>query len=392
MAFSPETLESMTAALAAVARLDLDPAGAIDVQVSQLLAFTGAPSLALWTLGAGGQPTTVAAAGDPDHHSAETRVVAEAMLSARGPALVAQQEVLGVRIQGARGPDAALIAAGIESSVRRHQELLTAAAPILAALLDRLRGAHGSRDVHSGPRDAAHGTPSEVPPAPGTDADTPDGAAERLLARLRFDLHDGPQQEVYLLAQDLQLFRDQLQAVIAGNPDEARVLGRLDDLEAQVVAVDAGLRRLSTSAQSPFLLPGTLAEVLAEITDAFARRTGITLRTEITGDLGRLSDSQRVAMLALISEGLTNVGKHSHAATVGISITSEIRGVTVEMRDDGTGFDPEAAMAAATRDGHLGLRGMHDRMSLLGGRTQIESQPGGPTVISAFLPRWPSSP
>jgi signal transduction histidine kinase len=35
---------------------------------------------------------------------------------------------------------------------------------------------------------------------------------------------------------------------------------------------------------------------------------------------------------------------------------------------------------------------MHDRMSLLGGHTHVDSRPGGPTVISAFLPRWPSVP
>jgi signal transduction histidine kinase len=99
-----------------------------------------------------------------------------------------------------------------------------------------------------------------------------------------------------------------------------------------------------------------------------------------------------VAVLALISEALTNVGKHSDADTVTISITSATRGVSVEMRDDGTGFDPEAAMVGADRDGHLGLRGMHDRMTLLGGRTEVDSRPGGPTVISAFLPRWPSIP
>jgi two-component sensor histidine kinase len=362
VAFSPETLASMRAALGAVARLDLDPDSAIDAQLSLLLAFTGAESVSLWTVGGDARPSPMAGAGAEP--SAEVAAIVAGILAGGDPGLTVGDGVLAIGIDGDGRPAAALVVSGVDPADRGHRQLLTAAAPVVATLLDR----------------------RSAPPGPD------DGAAGRLLARLRFDLHDGPQQDVYLLAQDLRLFRDQLRPVIAGSPDEARVVGRLDDLEAQVIALDAGLRRLSTSAQSPFLLPGALADVLADLTETFAQRTGISIRTAITGDLGRLSDSQRVAMLALISEALSNVGKHSDAKTVSISITSEIRGVTVEVCDDGTGFDPESAMAAAVRDGHLGLRGMHDRISLLGGRTRIDSQPGRPTMITAFLPRWPSIP
>jgi signal transduction histidine kinase len=55
--------------------------------------------------------------------------------------------------------------------------------------------------------------------------------------------------------------------------------------------------------------------------------------------------------------------------------------------DDGCGFDPETSLVRAARDGHLGLVGMYERVRLLGGRTQIDSRPGGPTVISVTLPR-----
>ncbi|HWD75449.1 MAG TPA: hypothetical protein VG371_09940 [Solirubrobacteraceae bacterium] len=239
MAFSPDTLEAKTAALRAVARLELDPAGAIDVQLALLLTFTGAEFVSLWALAADGRLTVVGQAGEPLAGSAEALRIARAMLSERGPGVVAQDGALGVRIEATQRHDAALIADGLDPTETRHQELLTAAAPILGALFStRLRSA--------APPDPG---PRATPPP---DTDPPLTAAERLLARLRFDLHDGPQQNVYLLTQDLLLFRDQLRPVIEDSADEARVLGRLDDLEAQVIAVDAGLRRLSTSAQSPF--------------------------------------------------------------------------------------------------------------------------------------------
>ena len=58
------------------------------------------------------------------------------------------------------------------------------------------------------------------------------------------------------------------------------------------------------------------------------------------------------------------------------------------MSDDGRGFDPETTVARAARAGRLGLVGMHERVRMLGGQTQIDSRPGGPTVVSAVLPRW----
>ena len=73
-----------------------------------------------------------------------------------------------------------------------------------------------------------------------------------------------------------------------------------------------------------------------------------------------------------------------------ITITSHARGVDAKVHDDGRGFEPESTLVRAARDGHLGLVGMHERVRMLGGHTQIDSRPGGPTTISASLPAWPT--
>ena len=105
-----------------------------------------------------------------------------------------------------------------------------------------------------------------------------------------------------------------------------------------------------------------------------------------------LSDSQQIAVLSLIREALSNIRQHSGASTVSISVGSRADGSTfVEITDDGSGFDPEEALVRAARVGRLGLVGMHERVRMLGGRTQIDSRPGGPTVITATMPRWPAA-
>jgi signal transduction histidine kinase len=228
-------------------------------------------------------------------------------------------------------------------------------------------------------------------PTESSDGDPLVTALQRRLNRLRFDLHDGPQQSVHLLAQDLRLFREQLEAMVADHPDHNRALGRLDDLEAQLAVLDADLRRLSTAARSP-LVEGSLSDELAQLADAFHQRTGIVPRTEVAGSIDALTDSQQIAVLSIVRESLSNVRRHAEADNVEIVIDAGEELIVVEVRDDGSGFAPEIGTPAAARSGHLGLVGMRERTEMLGGHTEIRSAPGGPTVVSASLPRWPADP
>jgi signal transduction histidine kinase len=350
--------------------LELPVDVAIEVQLALVLAFSDAESVSLWTRRADGEVRCVSYAGQFEPGSESARGGATALLEQPDAAALGPEPWLGLRIERLHPPAAALLALGLEPPSDHHQLLLAAAAPVLAALLDRealLAREHSARETVA-------------------------SSVERRLARLRFDLHDGPQQDLHLLAQDLSLFREQLRPMISGDPNAGRALGRLDDLEAQLVALDGDLRRLSTSVQSPFMQTGSLTDALAELTSAFTARTGVQPRTTVEGNTATLTDSQQITLLALVREALTNIRQHSSARTVQITIVVGDQGVRAEVTDDGSGFDPEATLVRAARAGRLGLVGMHERVRMLGGRTQIESRPGGPTVISATLPQWPEKP
>jgi signal transduction histidine kinase len=211
---------------------------------------------------------------------------------------------------------------------------------------------------------------------------------ERRLARLCYDLHDGPLQEVHLLAMDVALFREQLRPSLEQDPNRDRILGRLDDLSARLLVLDDDLRRLSTSLKSPFLRAGSFEAGLREAIESFTSRTGVEPTLELSGDLPSLTESQQIAVLAVITEALNNAREHSRARSVSIVVSVSGGGVDARVSDDGVGFDPAEAMTASSRDGHLGLLGMHERVRLLGGRTDVQSQPGGPTVVSLILPQW----
>jgi signal transduction histidine kinase len=341
---------------------------ATEVQLALLAIFAEAQAVSLWTLWPSGELRNVSEAASRQRDGPHDRRLAQALLCNGAPTPDAREATFGLRIEHLHTPRAALIVRGSREAPDHRMLLARAAAPLLAELLDR-----ESRSAGDGGADQSLLS-----------------SIERRLARLRFDLHDGPQQDIYLLAQDLRLFREQLRPMIGQHPDAERALGRMDDLDAQLVALDGDLRRLSSAVQSPFMQPGSLPDVLSQITDAFAARTGVSPETSVSGDLAPLTDSQQITLLALIREGLSNVRKHSRAQTVTVAIANGPSGVRVRITDDGRGFDPEATLVRAARAGHLGLVGMQERVRMLGGSTRIESRPGGPTVISATLPPWPS--
>ena len=351
--------------------LRLPPTVAIEVELKLLVAFTEADAVSLWRLSSHERPEPIAFAGKGNPDDARTRRFVRALLGGQPVDMGRGARVSGLRIDGAQ-KSVALVSRGGGAAASHRMLLLEAAMPVLAATL--------VRDEYLSSRAA-----EEEPNRRSAQL----GPAERRLARLRFDLHDGPQQDLMLLAEDLRLFRSQLDSVLTHDETRERVMGRFDDLDAQLVAVDGDLRRISVSSESPFLQDESLPEALAQIADAFAQRTGIKPRIDLCGDFHQLTDSQHITLLGVIREALGNVREHADAEQVTIALSSRAGGIEARVTDDGRGFDPETMLVEAARQGHLGLVGMHERVRMLGGEPRIDSRPGGPTVISVNLPPPP---
>jgi signal transduction histidine kinase len=345
--------------------LQLPSAIALEVQLTLLLAFTKASAVSLWSL----EPSSrhlrhLAHAGEFNLRALHTRQVARRLLLRDNFAQYREGAAVGVVIDEFGGQRVALVARGAPYPAE-SLSLLEAAIPVLSAALarDELLGRQERR----------------TRPKSGS-------SAESKLSQLRFDLHDGPQQDVIVLADDVRLFRSQLASAINEHPAKQRLVGRVDDLVARLVALDGDLRRIGAALAAPFEQADPLIDVLLTLTEAFATRTGIEPTTSIKGDLTNLTDSQLTTLIAVLREALTNIRKHSRANAVTISLSGERHHVKVTVTDDGCGFDPEQEMIRAAQDGHIGLASIHERVRTFGGRAQIESRPGGPTVISAVIP------
>jgi signal transduction histidine kinase len=128
-------------------------------------------------------------------------------------------------------------------------------------------------------------------------------------------------------------------------------------------------------------LPDAIADVAARWSDLYD--TPAEVRT--TGSVRPLHPEVEVTLLRTAQEALANVGKHAKARRVGLTLSYMEDVVTLDVRDDGVGFRPEAVDGEDT----FGLTGMRQRVRRLAGQLEIESEPGGGTAISATVPAIP---
>lgn len=96
-------------------------------------------------------------------------------------------------------------------------------------------------------------------------------------------------------------------------------------------------------------------------------------------------ESVRVILYRIAQEALVNVRKHAHATNVKIALDEGDDGYTLQVKDDGVGFEPSETTDPSL--GHIGLTSMRERASLAGGWFRIESTNGSGTIAEALIPR-----
>lgn len=165
--------------------------------------------------------------------------------------------------------------------------------------------------------------------------------------------------------------------------------GSADDLLADALSsVDSALRTVRDMSRllHPSALDdlGLVAALESQLSD-FRRRHSIAVDFVHEGfDVRRGEEIER-AVYRIVQEALTNVARHARARIVRVHVSADDRTCLVRVEDDGIGFDVAEAERPGKRRG-LGLLGIRERVSQLGGSVQIESAPSGGTRISVQLP------
>lgn len=203
-------------------------------------------------------------------------------------------------------------------------------------------------------------------------------AQEEERRRIARELHDEAGQALTSLLVSLRLMEnaqslEEVRALVAGMREVvSQTLNEVHNLAVELrpsVLDDLGL-----------------VPALARYVQGCRVRFGIGVDLEVVGlESVRLPEAVETAVYRIAQEALTNAVRHAGAQHV--SIILERRGNTVVLivEDDGQGFDVRAVMAAREQ-GRLGLHGMAERASLVGGRLTVESTPGAGTTVMLEVP------
>ncbi len=145
------------------------------------------------------------------------------------------------------------------------------------------------------------------------------------------------------------------------------------------------VHRFARELRPPLLDDLGLVPALHAHMKVFTKRTRVPVRFTTFAQVEKLDSDRRTALYRVAQEAFANIAKHARASLVSVSIRRVKANVCMEIHDNGKAFDAKRQMNATTNV-RLGLLGMRERVEMVGGAFEVESEPGLGTTIRAQIP------
>jgi PAS domain S-box-containing protein len=192
--------------------------------------------------------------------------------------------------------------------------------------------------------------------------------------RIARELHDELGQALTALRIDLRWLSGKSGSL--GQPAAERVAAALGVVEQSILS----LRRISEDLRPAMLDSLGLAAAVEHHLTKFSERTGVVGELRMNREEFELDDRVATTVFRVVQEALTNVARHAGASQVTVAIEETDHAIGLIVHDNGHGF------AAASSGKTFGLLGMRERIAMLGGQLEIDSQPDRGTRIVARIP------
>lgn len=204
------------------------------------------------------------------------------------------------------------------------------------------------------------------------------GAQEDERKRIARELHDETSQALTSLKVGLRLVED--------STDMSQIREKTAALRALAAQTLEDVHRLAQELRPSLLDDLGLMAAIQRYTKEYSTKMNINVDTHVSGlDGHRLPPEVEIAVYRVIQEALTNIAKYAEASNASVILRYQDSKLIAIVEDDGRGFDVDQVMASA-HEKNLGLFGMYERVSLIGGKLTIESQPRVGTTIFLEAP------
>jgi signal transduction histidine kinase len=207
-------------------------------------------------------------------------------------------------------------------------------------------------------------------------------AQEEERRRLARELHDDTIQALIALKQRVQL--TQLGAPHS-DPDSAE-LQEIATLTEQTIE---NLRRLTRALRPIYLEDLGLVPALEMLVRETEQATNISVEFQRQGTEERLNAAVELAIYRISQEALSNITRHAQASHASLNIAFTPQHITMQVTDNGIGFDVPGNPAEFAPAGHYGLLGLYERAELIGAKLEIHSSPGKGTHLTLSCPSHP---
>lgn len=200
--------------------------------------------------------------------------------------------------------------------------------------------------------------------------------------RLAHEIHDTLAQGFTSIVMSVQVAEGTLAPDLT--PPIQQLLGQVR-LTARESLAEA--RRLMWALKPEALEHSSLPEALKSLAERWSGECGVVASSTVAGTQRSLSPDIEFALLRVTQETLANCRKYAQASQVEMTLSYTSNLVTLEIKDDGVGFDPaQPPIKRSELSGGFGLKGMRERVEQLGGTLLLESAPGEGTTLMVELP------
>lgn len=198
-------------------------------------------------------------------------------------------------------------------------------------------------------------------------------AQESERKRLSRELHDEIGQAITAILLRLKILQDETDIEV--------IQDRLNGVRYITSHTLDEVRRLATDLRPAAFDDLGLIQAIRFYIESYYSNTGLQVSFQSDNITDRLPGDLEIALYRAVQEGLTNVSKHARASRVDISLKLEQDLVTLIIEDDGKGLDKQLSYESG-----IGLIGMQERVKILGGHFQIESEANQGVKITITLP------